>query len=491
MQHNELKLIIGSGLFWSWMDVLFMGMLFPAAREGDLSRIVLLGISGVGALVGIGFCIALRRIGVAMQSWRGEIVGGVAGTLASACCLAGGAVSSMALIVAGICFGAVYSSFSVVFWGAGYCAEDGKQAVLYVSGSFAFAFLVDVLLLAMIPSMAAVFALLLPIASTGLMRLMGVPLVISRHVSGASSIQIGSQRESRTRADMSPHALSDNLYRILGLTPVTILGFVLVMLCFGCMQYLLHMDAFSLSFLGAYLPQVARGMTALVVFLISFFLRTPLDTVFKGGFLVIVAGFLSMPFFIALGCEWVSAILIMVGYTTSDIFIWVLVVRVCCFKPVSSIGTILVTRQIINGSCIFFGAVFGGTIHGMMPALEGFWPEAIVFGYIATIATVLILCGKDAWSLFESGSIVRDGECGSETEETLDVLSTQWGLTQRESEIFKYLAIGRSQPWIAETLCIAESTAKTHIRHIYQKAQVNNKQALIDLVLDCMSTKKD
>ncbi|WP_314040390.1 LuxR C-terminal-related transcriptional regulator [Slackia exigua] len=54
------------------------------------------------------------------------------------------------------------------------------------------------------------------------------------------------------------------------------------------------------------------------------------------------------------------------------------------------------------------------------------------------------------------------------------------GLTPREAEIFLLLARGRSMPRIAHELVLAEGTVKTHVRHIYQKADVSRRQELID-----------
>lgn len=59
-------------------------------------------------------------------------------------------------------------------------------------------------------------------------------------------------------------------------------------------------------------------------------------------------------------------------------------------------------------------------------------------------------------------------------------LSTAYKLTEREGEVLQLILEGRSAPYIAETLFISENTAKTHIRHIYKKFNVNSKQELID-----------
>ncbi|MDE8702818.1 helix-turn-helix transcriptional regulator [Adlercreutzia equolifaciens] len=55
------------------------------------------------------------------------------------------------------------------------------------------------------------------------------------------------------------------------------------------------------------------------------------------------------------------------------------------------------------------------------------------------------------------------------------------GLTPREQDVLKLLAVGRSGTYIAETLCISPDTVKGHTRRIYAKLDVHSKQELLDL----------
>jgi DNA-binding CsgD family transcriptional regulator len=58
-------------------------------------------------------------------------------------------------------------------------------------------------------------------------------------------------------------------------------------------------------------------------------------------------------------------------------------------------------------------------------------------------------------------------------------------LTRREREIPELLLEGRSVPVICERLVISEGTARTHVKHIYQKLGVHNRQELLDLAEQC------
>ena len=47
--------------------------------------------------------------------------------------------------------------------------------------------------------------------------------------------------------------------------------------------------------------------------------------------------------------------------------------------------------------------------------------------------------------------------------------------TPGEREVLELLVAGRSNPEIARTLFISESTAKVHVRHIFDKLGVNSR----------------
>lgn len=64
----------------------------------------------------------------------------------------------------------------------------------------------------------------------------------------------------------------------------------------------------------------------------------------------------------------------------------------------------------------------------------------------------------------------------------LEAFAPDYGLTRREAEVVPYIYKGRSAKVIASTLCVSESTVRTHIRRIYEKTEVHSKQELIDLI---------
>lgn len=93
--------------------------------------------------------------------------------------------------------------------------------------------------------------------------------------------------------------------------------------------------------------------------------------------------------------------------------------------------------------------------------------------------------------LFEDGGTTEaatlpNGDCAAgvvaQGEDSAAVFARAVGLTARETEILSLLVRGRTLPYIANELFVTTGTVKTHVRHIYEKALVNNRQELLDKV---------
>ena len=78
------------------------------------------------------------------------------------------------------------------------------------------------------------------------------------------------------------------------------------------------------------------------------------------------------------------------------------------------------------------------------------------------------------------------GGAASEAARSIDAacdrLAERCGLSARERELLPYLARGHRPVFVAEQLCISESTARTHVRNIYRKLGVGSGEELIQQV---------
>ena len=79
---------------------------------------------------------------------------------------------------------------------------------------------------------------------------------------------------------------------------------------------------------------------------------------------------------------------------------------------------------------------------------------------------------------------MASGGAGSEITDARRQFAERHGLSERETDVFVLLAQGRSRRFICDELFIADGTASTHIRHVYEKLGVHSKQELLSLVLD-------
>jgi DNA-binding NarL/FixJ family response regulator len=64
------------------------------------------------------------------------------------------------------------------------------------------------------------------------------------------------------------------------------------------------------------------------------------------------------------------------------------------------------------------------------------------------------------------------------------VLGRRKPLSRREQDVYELMTQGRSDKEIANTLFINESTAKVHVRHIYEKLGVHTRAELARTALD-------
>ena len=69
---------------------------------------------------------------------------------------------------------------------------------------------------------------------------------------------------------------------------------------------------------------------------------------------------------------------------------------------------------------------------------------------------------------------------------SVERLSEEYSLSEREKDVLYYLSMGYSVNKIAESLYIAANTAGTHIYSIYKKMEVHSKQDVIDAVNEAM-----
>ena len=474
-----LKVIFGSAFFYAWLDALFMSAFFVRPEfNGFVAEVTVISVFLVslpGLILAMTNRHAIKRV---LSSKKILLIFAVLGSLGSLLVMFSGIHFSWALLMLGALGGGVFFSVYQMGWGAAFCFEGKRTATPYVAGSFAGAVIIDLPLLFMIPEASAVFFALFPLAS------------------GLFFISIDPQQRTYRKVQTPTTrsiGLRARLRSYLGISPMLLGAVVFVMLSFGYMQHIVSFSTYTTgSTEGGILIQVARGITAILMFVIIVIFSKRASIVYRIGLLAMIAGFMLMSFLFETDFFWLAGAILIGGYTAFDLLIWVVFSQIAYTQSHNPLNTIAVVR-LIAVFCCAMGGIIGIVFVGSGDQIREFVSTGTtVVGYLVVIATVLVLSSEDIWAFFGRAQALSGTPSVDERaklDEQLGLIFKEQGLTERQQEIAILLASGRTQPWIAGKLMISENTVGTHIRHIYQKLNVHTRQEFIDLVFSSPSPK--
>lgn len=483
------KAIVGSGFLWAWLDATFMSVFFtPFGQQTAMAEAAAWGGSPFATIMCVVILCKIDAV-YRLLAKRRFIAGiGIAGVAGSLLFIASAIMSSWALLLAGALLCVVFRTFAILAWGALYCRDGAKSAMIYVAGGFAFAFVLDMALLVVTQPIPAIVYAVFPLASCVLL------LAIKERdrayvVPESLPTKPGPTKPGTAKPEpRGLRGLAGASRRKLGISFPALCAILLIMVGFGYMQHLTSFSSSAQSSAGFALAdgvvvQIVRGVAAMVLFLVIVLLPRRAIVVYRIGALVIVAGFLMMPFLSPANLLRVAGAVVIGGYTTFDVLIWVIAAQASYARKQDPLRMVCILRILINSVCSPLGAFMGATLAGAAAASFFPYADAIFVGYLMTIAVMLLLCSKEMWEFIDE----RPSASGADSEQAvaarIDQLAGEWGLTQREKEVFALLAVGRTQPWIAKNLTISESTVNTHVRHLYAKAGVSSRQDLLDFVI--------
>lgn len=305
-----IKIIVGSACLWAWLDGLFVGAFFrPTGLSGDMPGIAAMLVFACSSL---GFAYALWKktpVERIISNKKTLTIFAVLGTVGSFSCILAGYLQSWPLVIAGSVLGGSFLAVFELGWGAAYSHNGARSAAPYIAGAFAFALIIDIPLFLMVPQAASFFFALLPLAS-------GLFFV---------SVEPGRRRYVARQSNFMPPSKGpiSRLRKYLGVSIMLLIALSLVMVGFGYMQHLVSFSPLaSAEGFASILIVVVRGISAIVLFAAIIAIPTHISVVYRLGLLVMVAGFMVMPLVDA-NLFWISAALIIGGYTAFDILIWV------------------------------------------------------------------------------------------------------------------------------------------------------------------------
>ena len=166
---------------------------------------------------------------------------------------------------------------------------------------------------------------------------------------------------------------------------------------------------------------------------------------------------------------------------TVSVVVWILVMVTLFVMDTSSDGNHLVFAEINDEGDEDTPAMRTAALHAELDAMAvGAAEFAKPAGKAAAAGTVTPAAPQEATPSPAAGA-AQAATRSDYIAQRCERLSEQYGLTRRECEILGLLVRGRSKAHIAEAFIISENTVRGHVKHIYAKLEIHNKQELLDL----------
>ena len=169
-------------------------------------------------------------------------------------------------------------------------------------------------------------------------------------------------------------------------------------------------------------------------------------------------------------------------------FAWIVMSSVQLSELKYEFGTSELTLAFGEKALILFAMVAGRIFYLASLPLSNGSDFGALWGCMFTV--VMVACCYAGTKLLQLSSsrdresIVR--EVVEDHDDRLDyiyqTIASDHGLSERETEIFGYLAQGHTRAYISNLLCIAPGTVKAHIGHIYKKLGCHTKEEVFALV---------
>ena len=220
----------------------------------------------------------------------------------------------------------------------------------------------------------------------------------------------------------------------------------------------------------------------------AFAKRDAVTYLYRLAVLAMLFGCLGTPFME----QWLSlpGILVFGGY---QVFLVALVVVCGDVSNYFDVPAVKVIGYALGAQ--YLGELLGSALaHGM----TAFGPAQGLLGVVGFVLTGIVILTnqflfteKDLVETHIGELVEREPDQGPEAtalsadEEAAlvaGVIADAHGLSARERDVLPLLIKGRTIARIQEELFISQGTVSTHIRHIYQKTGVHNRQALLDLI---------
>jgi DNA-binding CsgD family transcriptional regulator len=211
---------------------------------------------------------------------------------------------------------------------------------------------------------------------------------------------------------------------------------------------------------------------------------------------MLAAGFILFPF-LNENYAIISFLFLQAGFALFDMYTWLVIVYIARGYsrplPVLGLGMFWITLAMFAGNLIFTILV------ALIPLNRPVDTLAIIAGLVTLLAVFVFQDKKETFGGWETSGDLSDDEIKTGLSETVPLIPAEenpmatfqqpvyqeliqsYDLTARETEILFLILKGRNNPFIREKLNISLNTLKFHLRNIYRKLAVNNRQELLSL----------
>lgn len=495
-----------STFFWSWMDLVpFSPLLFASAgvQAGPLPLMLSLFV-GVLALAGLAVS---RRAREGILSPRLFLFAALlCGTLGTLVLFSGALWGQTSLVWLGAILSGLFQGAGIALVGCIAVCQGKTNALIHLSACLPFNIVFVLLGMFLQPMAAVVLCCLLPLLSA-----LSYKVYLERgnnaHQIKVVCEEVGSRRSRQCGAS--------SLRQVTGLVVLLLL----ITFAFGLVnsQVQFAQQTTASNTIASYSSLFIRaGIAAWVLYSYIFRARQPFEFLVSavavmalGLFALCFAPGSSSPLFVG------GYILLYTGYALFDLLIWAILVIVHRMSGVrwplqKYVYAAYALDQLGNFLGTACGAVMPAGVN-ISPLLGCLGAALIVCAFavlnlragflrdlhVAVVDKDELAEGNVGDACFRERSEAHLGEvsaCAAVLSDEARVIpqdvrlfAAQYFLTEREEEVLDLLVAGRSVPYISEKLMVSANTVKTHVRHIYAKLDVHNRQELLDVFAQCDS----
>lgn len=467
--------LLTSTFFWTWFDVVPFGAAVFQQLGGKVELLPMTVSLAVSVFVLVA-CLLLARLRPMVLSPRVfAALSLMFGTGGAACVFAGVLSGSVpVLVVGGILVGA-YEAVGIVTSGCIVTCQGTTNALIHIAVALPLN-IVPILLIAFLePAAAVVLACLLPLLSA-----------LSFAVYTARS---GNAETLASALQNKPRAKQRSVWGLVQGNSVFLAMVLVVTVGFGVVN--VHtMTATGQSPFDEYIALAIRAVvSAVVLFGYLRFSWNP-RTLFDLVVVVMAVSLVATAVGLAPASQWVY----LAAYIGFDLLIWAIIIAVSYSAGVPLIQGVCVV-QAVDQLGIFLGTIAAlhfasGQMESVAYAALGVAALLLTMGLLMRSRALIDDLDKADFDFAEGPDGDKSADAAAEptptpaalAQESLEEVGSRYFLSDRELDILRLLVEGRTVPYIAELLCISGNTVKTHVRHIYTKLDVHDRQELLDVV---------